>query len=70
MDGDRLTYVSGGKLVVFDYDNTNSQKLIIAGASYLPFFSQDFKFVDSLATGAGGSGITLSTTPLRTPADL
>lgn len=67
MDSDRLTYVSGGKLVVFDFNNTNTQKLMAASPSYLSFFSQDYKFVDTL--GASTSGVTLTTTPLRTPAD-
>jgi hypothetical protein len=69
MDGDRLTYVSGGKLVVFDFDDSNSQALMKASPAYLPFFSQNYKFVDTLAASTSGTGVTLSTTPLRTPAD-
>jgi hypothetical protein len=34
MDGDRLTYVSGGKLVIFDYDNANRQVLVPASSCY------------------------------------
>jgi len=51
MDGDRLTYVSGGKLVVFDYDNTNHQTLMPADSRYLPAFAPDYKNVYALTPG-------------------
>jgi hypothetical protein len=54
MDGDRLTYVSGGKTVVFDYDNRNMQVLVPADSKYLPAFSPDYRrmfvFADNAAT--------------------
>jgi hypothetical protein len=68
MDGDRLTYVSGGKLVVFDYDNTNHQTLMAANSRYLPAFAPDYKNAYVLAPGSG-SQIDLTQTSLLTAAD-
>jgi len=68
MDGNRLTYVSGGKLLIFDYDHTNAQTLVTANPNYLPFFDTAYKFVDVLNTGASGK-TTLINTSLRIPAD-
>lgn len=42
MDGDRLDFVSGGNLVITDYDNTNLQKLTPALAGYQSFFAPDY----------------------------
>lgn len=42
MDGDRLDFVSGGNLVITDYDNTNQQKLTPAMAAYQSFFAPDY----------------------------
>ncbi|HVV25909.1 MAG TPA: PEGA domain-containing protein [Candidatus Saccharimonadales bacterium] len=70
MDGDRLTYVSGGKLIIFDYDDTNQQTLVAASPSYLPAFAPDFKFVYTLAPSATAAGQeNLDQTALLTPAD-
>jgi hypothetical protein len=68
MDGDRLTYVSGGKLVVFDYDNANHQTLMPASSPYLPAFGPDYKNVFALAPGAAGQ-LDLIQTFLLAPAD-
>lgn len=45
MDGYRLTYVSAGKLLVFDFDGTNQQLLLPVSANYLPFFAPDYKYL-------------------------
>jgi len=68
MDGDRLAYVSGGKLVIFDYDGTNHQILTTAAAQYLPAFAPDYKDVYMLAPGSSGQ-FDLTDTSLLTPAD-
>ncbi|HEX5744310.1 MAG TPA: hypothetical protein VFX84_02570, partial [Candidatus Saccharimonadales bacterium] len=68
MDGNRLTYVSGGKLVIFDYDNANRQVLLPASPRYVPAFTPDFKFMYTLAPGAGGH-FDMDRTSLLTPAD-
>jgi hypothetical protein len=68
MDGDRLTYVSGGKLIVFDYDNTNHQTLMAANSHYLPAFAPNYKNVYALAPGSGGQ-VDLTQTSLLTAAD-
>ena len=69
MDGNRLVYVSGGKLQVVDYDSTNRQTLIPASPNYQAFFAPDFKHVFALAPGTA-TPETLTETPLLTPADL
>jgi hypothetical protein len=68
MDGDRLDYVSGGKLVIFDYDQTNRHVLVPASAQYLPAFSPDYKFVYTLAPNSSGQ-YELNQTWLLAPAD-
>lgn len=42
MDGHRLMMVSGGKMVVFDYDNTNKQTLVETSKDFVPLFDRDF----------------------------
>jgi len=73
MDGDRITYVSGDKLVVFDYDSTNLQTLMPSSPAYLPFFDQNYHYVYDLATSAATSKTPAQTqftrTALLTPAD-
>ncbi|HZL08335.1 MAG TPA: PEGA domain-containing protein [Candidatus Dormibacteraeota bacterium] len=68
MDGNRLAYVSGGKLVVFDYDNTNHQTLMTADSRYLPAFAPDYKNVYVLTPGTSGQS-DLTQTSLLTAAD-
>ncbi|MFA5004087.1 MAG: PEGA domain-containing protein [Candidatus Saccharimonadales bacterium] len=50
MDGHRLSFVSGGKIAVFDYDSLNLQVLQAANPAYKSFFTPDYKFVYSLAS--------------------
>ena len=69
MDGSRLTYVSGGKTFIFDYDYTNQQFLSSASSSYLPAFSSNYKFVYTMSPGATSPQINLTETSLRTPED-
>lgn len=54
MDGNRLYYVSGSKLNVIDYDDTNHQTLTPAIAAYDTFFAPDYHSYFSLAPGASG----------------
>jgi len=70
MDGDRLVYTSGGKLIVFDYDGTNQQTLMSESPAYLPDFSTDYRYVFSLNTSPSASKFDLDQTPLLTPADI
>jgi hypothetical protein len=69
MDGSRLMYVSGGKLVVFDFNHANTQTLAAADPAFTPFFIPDYRSVYQLVPAAAGSQ-TLTSTALRTPADL
>jgi hypothetical protein len=68
MDGNRLTYVSSGKLVLFDYDNTNRQMLVPAGSQYKPAFTPNYKFLYTLAPAANNQ-FDLNQTSLLAPAD-
>lgn len=70
MDGDRLMYVSGGKLVVFDYDNRNRQTLMPARPGYLPVFDPGYTYLYAVAPSAKDANrSTLTSTALLTPAD-
>lgn len=69
MDGSRLMYVSGGKLVVFDFNHTNIQTLTAADPAHTPFFIPNYRSVYQVAPAAAGSQ-SLTSTALRTPADL
>jgi len=70
MDGDRLMYVSGGKLVVFDYDDRNVQTLMPALANYVPMFDPNYNYLFALAPSSkNSSGAELTNTALLTPAD-
>jgi hypothetical protein len=70
MDGDRLMYVSGGKLVVFDYDNRNRQTLMSALSTFTPVFDGGYTHVFAIAPSArNASAATLSSTWLLAPAD-
>jgi hypothetical protein len=71
MDGDRISYVSGGKLEVFDYDYRNQQALMPADPNFLPFFDPAYTHVYALAPDANAkdASMALTSTPLRTPPD-
>ena len=69
MDGHRLSYVSAGKLVVYDYDNINLRVLMPMSSGYLPAFSPDYKFVYGLTPSAVAGQTDLTQTSLLTPAD-
>lgn len=68
MDGNRLTYVSDGRTLVFDYDHKNPQFLLPASSSYLPAFSPDYKFVYTFRSGAQPQ-MDLMQVSLRSKAD-
>jgi hypothetical protein len=70
MDGHRLTYVSGGKTVVFDYDNINFQTLTPAAPGSLPFFDRDYRYLYNMAPPqAEGGQAALTSTSLSTEQD-
>jgi hypothetical protein len=64
MDGNRLQYVSGGKLIVFDYDNRNKQTLGAMSPTSLPFFAPNYKYVYGLRAAVGTEKAGISSTPL------
>jgi hypothetical protein len=68
MDGDRLYYISNGKLIVFDYDHTNINTLVSASSQYLVAFDPNFKYVYTLAPNTSGQ-YALNQTWLLAPAD-
>jgi len=63
MDGNRLTYVGGGKQQIIDYDNLNSVALQASSPEFTPFFSADYRYIFSL-TGVD-EGLRLNSTALR-----
>jgi hypothetical protein len=69
MDGDRLTYVSNGKLIVFDYDHTNQHILVSAASQYLPVFDSNFKYLYTINQNATDGQYDLNQTSLLAPAD-
>jgi hypothetical protein len=68
MDSNRLAYTSGGKLFVFDADQTNRRKLVTTAAAYDAAFTPDYKRVVTLAPTATGA-YQLQYTWLRTTPD-
>lgn len=71
MDGNRFSYVSGGKQVVFDYDNTNRHSLVPASSTYESAFDRNYEYLYAFTARADGQpGIALTATPLRTADDL
>jgi hypothetical protein len=70
MDGHRLTYVSGGNVTIFDYDNINRQKLVAGKPDYQPVFDGSYKYLFTFAPGANDAAKTsLTSTSLRSAAD-
>jgi hypothetical protein len=69
MDANRLMYVSGGKLFVFDYDQTNRHTLLAATPAYLPAFAPDYKRLFTLTPPDASGGTQMDRTWLRTAAD-
>lgn len=68
MDGNRLTYVSEGKTVVFDYDGTNGHILVPSDSRFLTAFAPDYKFVYNAAPQQA-SGQNITQTWLLAPQD-
>lgn len=64
MDGFHLQAVSGGKLVVFDFDGANAQTLSVAVPDSLPFYTPNYQLLYSLTPQNA-----LTNTSLLTPAD-
>ena len=55
MDGHRLSAVSGGFVHIFDFDGTNSQKLVPGLPAYQPFFDRDYTAMFVLAPVANSA---------------
>jgi hypothetical protein len=74
MDGHRLTYTSGGKVVFYDYDNLNPQMLVSASSAYLPFYDRDYETLYTLTPSPAtadkpAAGMTLTSTSMLLPED-
>lgn len=71
MDGHRLSYVSGGKQYIVDYDNINERELSAASSIFLPVFRRDYQYVFNIASPeVGPANSLLNATALRIPEDL
>ena len=70
MDGNRLTYISGGKHIIFDYDYHNVRTLSPSASGFNVMFSQTYDSVFNLAPSTAAPGAyDLNQTALLTPAD-
>ncbi len=65
MDGDRLTYVSNNRLIVFDYDEANLHVLMPASPNYLPFFDGSYQYIYTLVTSGKVTNLTQTSTIAR-----
>ncbi len=77
MDGHRLSIVSGGRAVAFEFDNANTMSLQPTLAAYQPVYDREYRYVYGMTTqtvkGADGKEVTqavMTRTALRVPADL
>ena len=70
MDGHRLSVTSEGKLVVFEYDGINAQKLVDMSGSHLPYFDRDYdRFFTISPSPIVPNRISMIMTFVRTAAD-
>jgi hypothetical protein len=70
MDGDRLYYVSNGRVVIFDYDDANQQTLQPAVNGAQDFFDQNYKWSYTIAQSSDPNNpFALTQTSLLIPAD-
>jgi hypothetical protein len=67
MDGDRLTYISGGHVVIFDYDHNYQQSLEPSVSGFTAFFDPNYDYVYAIAPE--GASFSLTQTSLYIPAD-
>lgn len=69
----QLDYVTGGKLVVFDFDGLNAHVLMAADPHYMAFFDINYHYGYTLTANTDRSSdakMLLTQTPLLTKADL
>lgn len=64
MDGDRLSYVSGNKLVMFEYDHNYAQTLETASPNYSAFFDPNYKYIINVAQNQKNSNFSITKTSL------
>lgn len=74
MDSHHLYYVSGGKVIMFDYDGTNLQTLATQSPVLSPLFDTGYTALYTIAKPAATDpakpeAVTLAATSLRTVAD-
>jgi hypothetical protein len=70
MDGHRITYVSGGKVIEFDYDYLNNQSLVAGTPGLAPYFDRDYRYIFTLTPPAAATGQSVFTvTSLLTSKD-
>ena len=75
MDGHRMSVVSGGKLVVFEFDDANQETLSAQSPAHLPLFDRNYENLYGVVPqlvkidGVDKTQFVLNTTALRTPED-
>jgi hypothetical protein len=79
MDGDRIMYVSGDKVLVFDFDGINQQILQAANPAFVPFFDRNYKYLYAVAPATqtaatadkpAATEVPLTSTPMLIAKDL
>ncbi|PID99526.1 hypothetical protein CSA80_02080 [Candidatus Saccharibacteria bacterium] len=55
MDGDRLSYISAGKVVVYEYDNINRRVLQPGLPEYGVFFAPDYRYGYTVRSSGSGA---------------
>ncbi len=55
MDGNRISYISNNKLVIFDYDHNYQQTLVNASPLFPSFFDPNYHYVFTIKSSTNGS---------------
>jgi len=67
MDGNRLIFASGDKVMALDYDDANQQTLSPAQTNQLVFFDRDYKYLYAESPATPTGEVTLTRTALTVP---
>lgn len=65
VSGSQLSYVSGGKQLLFDLDYRNRQTLVAADPAFGPFFAKGTEYILTVRQESAQSKAALTITPLR-----
>ena len=69
LDSHRIAYVSGAKLLMFDYDYRNAQTLVPANAAYTAFLASDYSYLYAVQPVGADTKAAFTATPLTVKKD-